>query len=237
MREAGQKLARVMSVLRNKVKPGIKTKELDILARELIKGEGAEPNFLGYGGFPAAICTSVNETVVHGVPSDYQLREGDIISLDAGLRWKGFHSDMAITVPVGKVSLEIQRLVRVTRKSLKLAINKVKPGNKVGDIGNTIQRYIESQGFGIVKDLCGHGIGKELHEEPQVLNYGKRHTGEELREGMVICIEPMVTIGDGNVVLGKDGFSYITADNSLSAHFEHMVAVKEDGAEVLTEQK
>ena len=237
MREAGQKLARVMNKLRSEVKPGVKTKDLDILARKLIKEEDGKPNFLGYNNFPAAICTSINEVIVHGVPSDYQLKEGDIISLDGGLEWKGFHSDMAITVPVGKISLETQRLLRVTRKSLKLAIKKVRPGNRIGDIGNTIQRYVESQGFGIVRELCGHGIGRNLHEEPQVLNYGKRHKGEKLREGMVICIEPMVTMGNWRIIQGKDGFSYVTSDGSLSAHFEHMIAVTKEGSEVLTELK
>jgi len=235
MKEGAQKLSFVMGELRKIVKPGIKTKDLDNLARGLIKKVGASPNFLGYGSFPAAICTSVNETVVHGVPSDYELKEGDIISIDGGLLWKGFHTDMAFTVGVGKIDPEAARLIKATKKSLKLAIKKVRVGNTVGDIGNTIERYVESQGFSVVKELCGHGIGKELHEDPQVLNFGKRHRGEKLKEGMVICIEPMVAFGSGKVVLGRDGFSYETIDGLLSAHFEHMIAIVNGKAEVLTE--
>lgn len=235
MREGAKRLSFVMKELRKAIKPGIKTKDLDSLARSLIKEVGGKPNFLGYGGFPAAICTSVNEVVVHGVPSNYILKEGDIISIDGGLLWKGFHTDMAFTIGVGKIDEEAARLIRVTKKSLKLAIKKARAGLRTGDIGNTIQRYVESQGFNVIKELCGHGIGKELHEDPQILNYGKRHKGEKLEEGMVICIEPMVSLGKGKVILGDDGLSYITEDNSLSAHFEHMVLVKKDEAEALTE--
>lgn len=235
MREGAQKLSFVMGELRKVVKPGIKTKDLDNLARGLIKKVGAVPNFLDYDGFPAVICTSVNETVVHGIPSDYELKEGDIISIDGGLLWKGFHTDMAFTVGVGKINPEAARLIRVTKKSLKLAIKKIRVGNTVGDIGNTIERYVESQGFNVVKELCGHGIGKELHEDPQILNFGKRHKGEKLKEGMVICVEPMVAIGSGKVILGEDGFSYKTIDGSLSAHFEHMIAIVDGKAKILTE--
>lgn len=235
MREGAQRLSFVMREIKKSIKPGVKTKELDLLARRLVKEVGGELNFLGYGGFPAAICTSVNEVVVHGIPSDYRLKEGDIISVDGGLLWKGFHTDMAFTIGVGKINPEAARLIRVTKKSLKLAIKKARAGLRTGDIGNTIQRYVESQGFNVVKELCGHGIGRELHEDPQILNYGKRHKGKELKEGMVICIEPMVCLGSGKVVLGKDGFSYKSEDNSLSAHFEHMVLIKKDKPEVLTE--
>jgi len=196
MTEGGKMLAKIMKELKEKVEPGIATEELNRVAETLILKYGGKPNFKGYNGFPAALCTSVNEVIVHSVPSQYKLKEGDILSLDLGLVYKGFHTDMAITVPVGKISPEAQRLVRVGKKSLKRGIKKVRPGNTFGDIGNTIQRYIEGQGFGVVRDLCGHGIGKELHESPKIPNYGKRKTGQEIKEGMVFCIEPMVTIGD-----------------------------------------
>jgi len=234
MREAGKKLARVMDELKKKVAPGITTKELDRAAEALIFGLGAKPAFKGYGGFPATLCTSINQVIVHGVPSDYKLKDGDILSLDLGLIWKGFFSDMAVTVPVGKVDFEILRLLRVTKKSLKLAIKKAKPGNTFGDIGNTVQRYVESQGFNVVRELCGHGIGRELHQEPEILNYGKRHTGPEIKEGMTFCIEPMVTMVDWQIKKSKDGFGFETKDGSLSAHFEHMLAATKDGCQVLT---
>ncbi len=235
MKEAGRMLAGVIEELRKNVRPGISTKELDNLAEGLILKMGARCNFKGYEGFPACVCTSLNEEVVHAPPSGRVLREGDIITLDLGLLWRGFHSDMAATFPVGKVSFEAQRLVRVTKKSLKLAIKEVRPGKTFGDIGNVIQRYIESQGFSVIKELCGHGIGRKLHEEPMILNYGKRHSGPEIKEGMVFCLEPMAAIGNGRIKRGRDGFSYITADGSLSAHFEHMVAVTKNGHKVLTE--
>ncbi|MDI6891286.1 MAG: type I methionyl aminopeptidase, partial [Thermodesulfovibrionales bacterium] len=176
----------------------------------------------------------INEEIVHATPSERILKEGDILSLDLGICREGFHSDMAITVPVGKVSFEAQRLIRVTKKALKLAIKKVRPGNTFGDIGNTIQRYVESQGFNVVRDLCGHGIGRELHEEPKILNYGKRHSGEEIKEGMVFCLEPMVTMADWKIKRTKNGFGYETQDGSLSCHFEHQIAVTPNGCRVLT---
>jgi methionyl aminopeptidase len=163
------------------------------------------------------------------------LKEGDIISLDLGIFYKGFHTDMAITVPVGKVDSEVQRLIRITKKSLKRGIKKTRIGNTIGDIGNTIQRFVESQGFNVVRDLCGHGIGKNLHEDPKILNYGKRHKGEELKEGQVLCLEPMVTVGDWKLKKTPDGLGYQTQDNSLSAHFEHTIVVTRSGSRILTE--
>ncbi len=235
MVEGGKILARIMKELENKVQPGIKTKELDRLAESLILKSGGKCSFKGYEGFPACLCASVNQEIVHAVPSERILKEGDIISLDLGIFYKGFHADMAITLPVGKVSPEIQRLIRVTKKALKRGIKKVRPGNTFGDIGNAIQRYVESQGFNVVRDLCGHGIGKDLHEEPKILNYGKRHTGPEIKEGMVFCIEPMVTIGHWKLKKSADGFGYETQDGSLSCHFEHTIAVTKNGSWVLTE--
>ena len=234
MEEGARILAQVMEYLKGQVKPGIATKELDKTAESLILKFGAKPSFKGYNGFPATLCVSINEEIVHGIPSQRKLKEGDIVSLDLGLFYKGFHSDMALTVGVGKISPEALRLIRITKDVLRVAIRKVRPGNTTGDIGNTIQRYVESQGFGVVRDLCGHGIGKELHEEPQILNYGKRHTGEIIKEGMVFCIEPMVTMGDWRVKKSLDGYGFSTKDGSLSAHFEHEVAVTKDGCRILT---
>ena len=237
MAKGGKILAKVIKELEKKVKPGITTKELDMVAETLILKSGGKPSFRGYEGYPATLCTSINEEIVHAVPSDRVLKEGDIISLDLGIFFKGFHTDMAITLAVGKIFPETQRLIRVTKKALKRGIKKVRPGNTFGDIGNTIQRYVEDQGFNVVRELCGHGIGKELHEEPQILNYGKRHSGQEIKEGMTFCLEPMVTVGDYRVKKGKDNYSYETKDGSLSCHFEHTVVVTKDGCEVLTELK
>ena len=234
MVEGGKILAKIMRELEKTVKPGITTKELDRLAESLIFKYKAKPSFKGYQSFPATLCTSINEELVHVAPSGRALKEGDIISLDLGIFYKGFHTDMAITLPVGKVDSETQRLIRTTKKALKRGIKKVRPGNTIGDIGNTIQRFVESQGFNVIRDLCGHGIGRDLHEDPQILNYGKRHKGEELKEGMVICLEPMVAIGGWKLKRTKDGHGYQTEDGSLSAHFEYTVAVTKDGHQVLT---
>jgi len=234
MREGGRILAKIMKELEKEVRPGITTKELENKAEELILKYGATPSFKGYQNYPATLCTSINEEIVHVVPSERILKEGDIISLDLGIFYKGFHTDMALTLPVGEVDPEVRRLIRVTKKALKRGIKKAKPGNTFGDIGNTIQRYIESQGFNVIRDLAGHGIGKELHEEPQILNYGKRKKGAKIKEGMVFCIEPMVSMGDWRIKKTKDGFGYKTADNSLSCHFEHTIAITKEGPQILT---
>jgi methionyl aminopeptidase len=245
MAEGGRILAKIMKELEKRVKPGITTMELEKLAEGLILKSGGKCSFKGYKSkngdnvrsYPFCLCTSINEEIVHVPPSGRILKEGDVLKIDLGIFYKGFHCDMAITLPVGKVSFEAQRLIRATKKSLKLAIKKVKAGNTFGDVGNTIQRYIESQGFNVVRELCGHGIGRELHEEPQILNYGKRKTGEKIKEGMVFCIEPMVTAGDWHLVRTKDGFGYKTKDNSLTAHFEHTIAVTKNGTKVLTQPR
>ena len=236
MAKGGKILAKILNVLKKEVRVGLTTLELEKKAKELMKSYGVKPAFLGYEGYPAVLCTSVNDVVVHELPSNRRvLRDGDIVSLDFGIKYQGFFTDMAITVPVGNISEEAKRLIMVTKKALKRAIKKTRPGNTVGDIGNTIQRYVEKQGFYIVRDLCGHGIGKNLHEEPQILNYGKRHKGVKLQEGMVICIEPMVAIGTSQIRRAKDGYGFATKDGSLSAHFEHMIAVTKTGHRVLTE--
>ena len=234
MAEGGKILAKIMEEISKKVRPGITTKELDELFEKLVLKFKAKPSFKGEEGFPASLCTCINEEIVHCLPSNRVLKEGDIISLDGGILWKGFHTDMAITLPVGKISFETKRLIRVTKKALKLAIKKVKPGKRFGDISNTIQRYVEYQGFSVIRDLCGHGIGKKLHEEPEILNYGKRNTGPEIKEGMVFCLEPMVSMGDFKIKKSKDGFGYQTKDGSISAHFEHTVAVTKNGCQILT---
>ncbi len=235
MAQGGKILAQIMKELKKAVKPGITTQELNKLAEELIFKSKTKPAFLGYNDFPAVMCASVNEVIVHGIPSDYVLKKGDILSLDMGVIHKGYYSDMAITVPVGEIALETARLLRVTKKSLRIALKKVRPGNTVGDIGNTIQRYIEKRGFNVVRELCGHGIGKDLHEDPEILNYGKRRKGDELEEGMVICLEPMAAIGSGKIKKAPNNSGLQTIDDSLSAHFEHMIAVTSSGCRVLTE--
>ncbi|MCK4354969.1 type I methionyl aminopeptidase [Candidatus Parcubacteria bacterium] len=237
MAEAGKILAKIVKQLEQMVDVGITTKQLDKAAEDLIFKYNTEPAFKGYGGYPAALCSSVNQSIVHEVPCDYKLKQGDIITLDLGLKYKGYLSDMAITVPVGEVVPEILRLIRATKKALKRGIKKSRPGNTFGDIGNTIQRHAEDQGFGVVRELCGHGIGKELHEEPEVLNYGKRRAGAVIKPGMVFCIEPMLTTGDWKIRRGPDGHAFQTIDGSVCAHFEHTIAITAHGPKVLTEIK
>ena len=235
--EGGKILAKIMKELEKKVRPGIKTLELDRLAESLVLKSGGKCSFKDYEGFPACLCTSINEEIVHVAPSNRILKEEDIISLDLGIFYKGYHTDMAITLPVGKISPEIKRLIRVCKKALKRGLKKIRPGNTIGDISNTIQRYVESQGFNVIRDLCGHGIGRELHEDPQILNFGKRRTGPEIKEGMIFCLEPMVTMGNWKLKKTKDKFGYETADDSLSAHFEHTVVVTKSGCQLLTSLK
>ncbi|OGZ89954.1 MAG: type I methionyl aminopeptidase [Candidatus Staskawiczbacteria bacterium RIFOXYD1_FULL_39_28] len=235
IREGGKILAEVLKRVGEMAKPGITTLDLDRAAEALILVAGAKPGFKGHEGFPYSLCASVNENIVHGYPSNYVLKNGDIVGLDLGVVYKGFNTDMAITVPVGEVSFEAKRLINVTKKSLRLGIKKAKIGNTIGDIGNTVQRFVEDQGFSVVRDLCGHGIGKELHEDPKIPNFGKRGGGEKLVEGMVICIEPMVTAGEYHLRNSDDGYGFATKDNSLSAHFEHTIAITKKGPRILTE--
>jgi len=240
MRESGRIAAEILNKLQEAVKPGISTRDLGELAEELIAKRDVKSAFYGQMSgrngepYPAVVCASVNGVVVHGLPSDYALKEGDILGLDFGVIYKGWYSDLAVTVPVGEVSDEARRLIDVTRRALNQGIKKVRPGATTGDIGNTIQRWVESHGFGVVRDLCGHGIGKKLHEDPEIPNFGKRHKGEVLKEGMIIAIEPMVTVGSWELVRSSDKQGFETKDESLSAHFEHTVAVTARGCEVLT---
>lgn len=235
MREGGEKLSRILGQVCDRAVAGANAKDLDAFAERRIREEGGTPSFKGYEGFPGTLCVSVNEEIVHGAPlASKVFREGDIVSLDIGMKYEGFHTDMAVTIPIGKVADETRRLLRVTKKALKRGVKKVRAGVRTGDIGNTIQRYVESQGFSVVKELCGHGIGKELHEDPQIPNFGKRGKGFPLKEGMVICIEPMVAEKDWRIRQGRDGYAYCTNDGLLSAHCECMIAVGQDGGEVLT---
>lgn len=234
MAEGSKILANILKELEKRVKPGIATKELDRVAETLIFKSGGKCSFGGYDGFPSCLCSSVNEEIVHSIPSGRILKEGDIISLDLGILYKGYHSDMATTLPVGEINQGAARLIRVTKESLEEGIKEVRLGKTFGDIGHVIQQYVESRGFNIVRDLCGHGIGKELHEEPQILNYGKANTGPEIKEGMVFCLEPMVTAGSWKIKKSKDGYGWKTKDGSLSAHFEHTLAATKNGAKILT---
>lgn len=246
MTEGGKILAEIIKKLGEMVRPGIETKELNKVAETLVLNSGGQCSFKGHEGYPSCLCTSINEEIVHAVPSERKLKEGDILSLDLGVLYKGFHSDMAITLPVGRISSEAEKLIEVTEKSLEIGIEKIKPGNRFGDISRAIQKYVEAQGFGVVRELCGHGIGRELHEDPQILNSVSmsketvdkvKYQGEakiKLKEGMVFCIEPMITAGDWRIRKSKDGSGYQTRDNSLSAHFEHTIAVTKNGAKILT---
>jgi len=239
MREGGRILAAILNELSEAVKPGIKTSDLEFLAEKLILKYGVKAAFkdyspLGSRKYPNILCVSVNEEIVHAIPSERILKEGDIVSLDCGIWHKGLCLDMAITVPILPILPETQRLVRVTKKALKRALKKIRPGNTTGDIGNTIERYVKSQGFSVIRDLVGHGVGKKVHEEPAIPNFGKRGDGVILRPGMTIAVEPMVSMGNHKTVGCDDGWGIRTADKSLSAHFEHTVVVTENGCEVLT---
>jgi methionyl aminopeptidase len=212
----------------------VTTRQLDELAERRIREAGAEPAFKGYHGYPSTICASVNEQVIHGIPNDRPLGEGDILSIDLGARLDGFYGDSAVTVPIGRVSTEAERLLAVTQASLERAIGVVKAGARVHDIGAAVQQYVEANGFSVVREFVGHGIGTSLHEEPQIPNYGTPGRGSRLAEGMVLAIEPMVNAGKAAVKVLADGWTAVTRDGSLSAHFEHTVVVTEDGCRVLT---
>lgn len=237
IKEGADILGRVHGEVAKVVKPGMKTKELDRIAEEFIRDHGGVPSFKNYNGFPAALCISVNETVVHGFPGTYELKESDIISIDCGVYYKGFHSDSAYTYPLEGVSKEILLLLDRTYTSLYKGIEQAKAGNRIGDIAYAIQSYVESFGYGVVRELVGHGVGKNLHEDPEVPNYGKRGKGAKLVAGMVFAIEPMINRGTKSVVQEKDGWTIRTADRKPSAHFEHMVAIREDRTEILTTHK
>lgn len=240
LREGGRRLAKVMRQLEQAVRPGITTKELDALAGKLIKAEGGEPSFLNYRTeeakipFPASLCVSVNEEVVHGIPGERQLREGDIVGLDLGLKYRGFYTDMAVTVAVGHIDDQKKKLIEVTKKALERAISVVRPGRPIGDIGAAIQDLVEPHGFGIIYQLGGHGLGRAVHEKPYIPNLGKKGEGPRLRQGEVIAIEPMLALGEPRVKTLADGYTIVTADGSPAAHFEHTILVTNEGSEILT---
>ncbi len=234
LRRVNQLVGAILAELRTLAVPGATTQEIDQIAERRVREAGAEPAFKGYHGYPATICASLNEQVVHGIPSERPLVEGDILSIDMGAKLDGFYGDSAVTVPVGKVSTPAAELLRVTEESLFRGIEAVKPGARVTDIGAAVQRHAEAHGFSIVREFVGHGIGTSLHEEPQIANYGPGGRGPRLAEGMVLAIEPMVNAGRAAVKVLNDGWTAVTKDGSLSAHFEHTVAVTAEGCEILT---
>ena len=235
MNKSANILVETMKRLRKEIKPGVKTKRFEELVERLVKEKGVECSFKGVHDYPACTCTSINEEIVHVPPSERKLSEGDLFSLDMGIEFKGYHSDMAFTAGVGEVSSEKKELMKVTKTALKKGIEEVKPDNRLGDIGHAIQTYVEKKGYNVVEQLCGHGIGQEVHEDPQVLNVGEKNKGIKLDPGMVICLEPIVTPGSGKITKTKDGHGFKAKDGALVAHFEHTVAVTEEGHKVLTE--
>jgi len=237
IRESAQILGKAHGEVAKSVRPGIKTKDLDKIAEEFIRDHGATASFKGYNGFPATLCISVNENVVHGFPSEYELQDGDIISIDCGVFYKGFHSDSAYTYPVGEISPETLSLLKTTKESLYIGIEEAKFGKRIGDVAFAIQKYVEDRGYTVVRELVGHGLGRNLHEGPEVPNYGKRGRGPKLNEGLVIAIEPMINLGTRNIVQENDGWTIRTRDRKPSAHFEHTVAIFKDRTEILTTHK
>ena len=234
MRSAGQLVGRVLQELRRMVEPGISTLEIDSAAEKMIRDAGALPTFKGYHGFPYSVCASVNEQVVHGFPSKYKLKEGDIFSLDCGVTLEGFVGDTATTVPVGTISEDRARLIEVTEKCLDLAIEQCRPGNRLGDIGWAVQEFAERNGYSVVRDYVGHGIGRQMHEDPQIPNYGKPGQGPKIKAGYVFAVEPMVNMGSQQTKVLADGWTVVTLDGRPSAHVEHTIAITEDGPDVLT---
>ncbi len=234
LRENNQIVSKTLAELGRMIRPGITTGELDRRADEFIRDHGAVPGFLGYGGFPNSICTSVNDAVVHGIPSDYELQEGDIISIDCGTIKHGYYGDTAYTFPVGEVDESVMRLLRATRESLFKGIEKAVAGNRVGDIGHAVQQHAENAGFSVVREMVGHGLGSNMHESPEVPNYGKQGRGSKLREGLVICIEPMINLGSRNIKQDRDGWTIRTMDGKPSAHYELAISVSNGKADVLS---
>ncbi|GAB4315330.1 MAG: type I methionyl aminopeptidase [Bacteroidales bacterium] len=234
IRESSLLVGKTLAEVARLIRPGVKTIELDRRAETFIRDNGAVPGFKGYNGFPFTLCISVNENVVHGFPSDYELKEGDVVSVDCGVLMNGFYGDSAYTFAVGEIDPEVAALLERTKESLYLGIEKAVAGNRVGDIGNAIQRYVEGFGYGVVRDLVGHGLGSNLHEKPEVPNFGRRGSGPLLVENMVLAIEPMINLGSRKVVLEKDGWTFRTADRKPSAHFEHDIVVRKGKAEILS---
>jgi methionyl aminopeptidase len=242
MREGGRITAACLELLSENVRAGVTTKELDAMAEDFIRSKGGKPEFKGYPGapgapdFPGSICASPNAMIVHGIPGSYRLKDGDVISLDVGVRYEGFVTDSAMTVAVGEIPPDAEGLLKTTRQCLVEAAEQVRVGKRLGDIGHAIQTLAESRGYGVVRDLVSHGVGRKMHEDPQIPNYGRPGTGPRLQPGMTFAIEPMITLGDYDIRMSEwDGWSIYTADNSLAAHYEHTVAVTENGPWILTE--
>ncbi|HSR53831.1 MAG TPA: type I methionyl aminopeptidase [Acidobacteriota bacterium] len=235
MREANLVVARVLSKMEEMIAPGVQTKELDRVAEELILESGGRPSFKGYRGFPASICVSVNDEIVHGIPGKRTLKEGDIVSVDVGVHLKGFHGDSARTFAVGEISPDLNRLLKVTRESLFQGIDQARAGNRVSDISSAVQRHVEKAGYSVVREFVGHGIGRSLHEDPQVPNFGRPGRGPRLRPGMVLAIEPMVNTRGPEVKVLSDRWTAVTVDGGCSAHFEHSVAITENGPWILSD--
>jgi methionyl aminopeptidase len=234
MAASGAILARCLQMLRSKARAGVTTGDLDEAAERFIRSQGAEPAFKGYRGFPGSICSSPNSMIVHGIPGKYKLQRGDILSIDVGVILDGWVSDAAVTVPIGPVSPIATRLMQTTRESLFEAVEQVRPGNRLGDVSAAVQRRVEADGFAVVRSLVGHGVGREMHEDPQIPNHGEPGTGPELEEGMVMAIEPMTTAGEDGIRVGSDNWSVYSSDGSLACHFEHTVAVTAEGPRILT---
>ena len=234
MRQAGRIVATILGVLGEQVRPGMKTKELDVIAARELERLGAKSSFKGYRGFPANLCVSVNDEIVHGIPGERVLNEGDVVSLDFGAIFKGFQGDAAVTVGVGEISSRAEQLMATTEGALKASIAAAYPGARLGDISAAVQNYAESRGYSVVREYTGHGIGREMHEEPQIPNFGPPGVGPVLKKGMTLALEPMVNAGGWRTRLGNDHWVVFTADGSLAAHFEHTIAITNDGAEVLT---
>lgn len=237
LRESNLLVGMTLGELAKWIAPGITTLKLDKIAEEFIRDHGAVPGFLGYGGFPNTLCVSVNEQIVHGIPSNYELKDGDIVSIDCGTVKNGFNGDSAYTFCIGEVAYDVRRLLKTTKESLYLGIEQAVEGKRVGDISNAVQTYCEKKGYSVVRELCGHGVGKRLHEDPEVPNYGRRGCGPLLKSGMVIAIEPMINLGSRNIVIERDGWTTRTRDRKPSAHFEHTVAVREGKADILSSFK
>lgn len=234
MRGAADLVSRTLGEIAKWIRPGVTTHKIDSIAREFIQDNGGRPACLGYGGFPGTVCCEVNETVVHGFPSTYVLKEGDIIGTDTVAELNGYNGDMCYTFPVGEIDPAVMDLLRVTKQSLQIGIDACVAGKRIGDISNAVQTYVEKHGYTIVREMCGHGIGRKMHESPEVPNYGRRGTGAVIRNGMCICIEPMVNMGSRNVVIERDGWTCRTRDRRPSAHYEHTLAIIDSQTEVLT---
>lgn len=234
IRESSLLVGRTLAEVAALIKPGVTTLQLDAIAEEFIRDNGAEPGFKGYGGFPNTLCASLNEAVVHGIPNDHPLEDGDIISLDCGVLKNGFYGDSAYTFEVGEVAPEIKKLLSVTKECLSLAIGQAVTGKRIGDIGFAVQSHAEANGYGVVRELVGHGLGTELHEAPEVPNYGRRGNGPRLVDGMVLAIEPMINLGTREILTHEDGWTIVTKDSKVSAHFEHDVVVRNGKADVLS---